>query len=277
MIFYTRPRGIFRLLMAGLAIAFGAGPVMAQNKAPSPAQSPAQFHFPLQSTAPVKSLPPAEKKAIEGIVREYILNNPEVIIEAIQGLRERDQQQARKRVRKTLVSRRGELLNDPLTPVGGNPKGDVTIVEFFDYRCGYCKRVFPAIQELLNTDGNIRYVFKEFPILGPDSVTAAKVALAVWKIDKEKYEPFHKAMMPTKGALTESRIMRIAAGVGLDVKALKKAMLGPDIAALIEKNFALAQALDINGTPAFVIGDEVVRGAIDLAALKQLVSQARGS
>ena len=273
MIFYTRPQGIFRLLAAGLALVFSVGPVMAQNKA----SSPAQFQAPLQSTAPVESLSPTEKKAIEGIVREYILKNPEVIVEAIQSLRERDQQQAQERVRKTLVSRRSELLNDPFTPVGGNPKGDVTIVEFFDYRCGYCKRVFPAIQTLLKTDGNIRYVYKEFPILGPDSVTAAKVALAVWKIDKRKYEPFHKAMMPTKGALTESRIMKIAAGVGLDVKALKKAMLGPDIAALIEKNFALAQALDINGTPAFVIGDEVVRGAIDLAALKQLVSQARGS
>ena len=182
MIFYTRPRGIFSFLMAGLVIAFGAGPVMAQNKS----QSPAQFHIPLQSTVPVKSLPAAEKKAIERIVREYILKNPEVIIEAIQSLRERDQQQAQERVRKTLVSRRDELLNDPLTPVGGNPKGDVTIVEFFDYRCGYCKRVFPAIQKLLNTDGNIRYVFKEFPILGPDSLTAAKAALAVWKIDKKK-------------------------------------------------------------------------------------------
>jgi len=277
MVFHNRPWRIFLLLMASLAIAFGAGPVLAQNKTPSLAQSPAQFQAPLQSTAPVKSLSLAEKKVIEGIVREYILKNPEVISEAIQSLRERNQQQARERVRKTLVSRRSELLNDPLTPVGGNPQGDVTIVEFFDYRCGYCKRVFSAVQKLLNTDGNIRYVFKEFPILGPDSVTAAKVALAVWKIDKRKYEPFHKAMMPTKAALTESRVMKIVAGVGLDVKAVKKAMLGRDIAALIEKNFALAQALDINGTPAFVIGDEVVRGAIDLAALKQLVSQARGS
>ena len=250
-------------LLAGLLLAADGEPAQAQSGP--------------QSKAPGLSLSPAEKGSIEDLIRDYILRNPEVIIESIQGLKAREKRDAQAKAKANLVKFSGELFNDPATPVGGNVKGDVTIVEFFDYRCGFCKRVFPAVMEVMNADRNIRYVYKEFPILGADSLTASKIALAAWMLDKEKYEPFHQALMVTRGALPERRVMMTAAKAGYDVKALKKAMADPRINEMIEKNYALAQALDINGTPAFVIGDNIVRGAIDLAALRKLISQARGS
>lgn len=263
----------FRFLLALMIAASLGGTAMAQNVSPSkPSGRELQ-----QSKAPVKALTAAEKLAIEEIVRKYILEHPEVVIESIQSLRQQQEKQARNQARENLVKYHNELFRDPATPVGGNPKGDVTIIEFFDYRCGFCKRVFPDIIKVLNEDRNIRYVFKEFPILGPESVFAAKAALAVWLIDDGKYSPFHKALMKTKGALPESRVLRIAADIGLDVKALKKAMGDGRVDGMIEKNFALAEALDINGTPAFIIGDQVIRGAIDLATLKEFISKARGS
>ncbi|MBL4691273.1 MAG: DsbA family protein [Rhodospirillales bacterium] len=219
----------------------------------------------------------AEREKIESVVRDYILENPEIIIQAIQGLREREERDSRDRAQANLVKLQGELLNDPDTPVGANLKGDVTIVEFFDYRCGYCKRVFPDIMKLVDSDKDIRFVYKEFPILGPESVTASKAGLAAWILDKSKYEAFHTEMMTAKGALPESRVMGYAAKSGYDTKALKKIMQEPRINALIEKNMKLARALDINGTPAFIIGNEVIRGAVDLKTLKTLVSKARGS
>ncbi|MGH6660227.1 MAG: thioredoxin domain-containing protein, partial [Rhodospirillales bacterium] len=140
---------------------------------------------------PLQPMSSADRKAIEDVVREFILKNPEIIVEAVKNLQEREKQESNERLKVNMVAKRAELLNDPDTPVGGNPKGDVTIVEFFDYRCGYCKRVMPALQEVLKTDKNVRFVFKEFPILGPESVTASKVALAAWFIDKGKYEAVH--------------------------------------------------------------------------------------
>jgi len=152
----------------------------------------------------------------------------------------------------------------------------VTIVEFFDYQCPYCKRVFPAVQTLLKTDGNIRYVFKEFPILGPQSVVAARAALAAWKLDRDRYVPFHTALMQSRGRLSERKILDVAAEIGLDVERLRAAMADPGIDKVLARNAELARALDINGTPAFVIGEKVVPGAVDLETLTALVSQARG-
>ena len=137
-----------RLLAAALVAVLYVGPAVAQTQTP------------LQSKAPAKTLSPAEKQVIENLIRDYILNNPEVVIESIQSLRQRKKGEAQDRAKGNLVKMRGELLNDPATPVGGNPEGDVTIVEFFDYRCGFCKRVFPAVMEVINTDKNVRYVFK---------------------------------------------------------------------------------------------------------------------
>ncbi len=218
-----------------------------------------------------------QRRAVGEIVREYLRKHPEVLLEAIQALREKQEAETRDKAKVALSTRRGELENDPATPVGGNPQGNVTIVEFFDYRCGYCKRVFPAIQELLKADGNIRYVFKEFPILGPESRVASRAALAVWNQDRDKYMAFHTALMSARGSLSEKRVLSIAADTGLDVAKLKAGMADPAIDQALAKTHALARALNINGTPAFVIGDNLIPGAIDIATLKHLVSQVRGS
>ncbi len=159
--------------------------------------------------------------------------------------------------------------------MGGNPNGDVTLVEFFDYQCGYCKSVVDRVAGTVAKDKNVRWVFKEFPILGPVSVYASRAALAAHRQDK--YQELHLAMMRSRGKLTEQKVLRFAAEAGLDVARLEADMKTPEIATLIERNMALAEALNVRGTPAFVIGDVVVPGAIDAATLNRLIAAARGS
>ncbi len=220
-------------------------------------------------------LSPRQTQAVEGVVRDYLTHNPEVLVEAIRALRAKQEAQVREKAQKNLASLRGKLENDPISPVGGNPKGDVTIVEFFDYRCGFCKQVFPSLMTLMKSDGKIRYVFKEFPILGPDSVAAARAALAVWKMDKVKYPAFHSALMNNRGELPVRKVMKIAAKKGFDVGKLRRIMADPGIEKMIEKNYQLAESLAITGTPAFIIGKHLIRSAIDIETMKQLVAEAR--
>lgn len=216
-----------------------------------------------------------DKAAVEQIVHDYLLDHPEVIVDAIRKYREQQQAAEDQKAQVLLQAHRDILLNDPGTPVGGNPKGDVTIVEFFDYHCGYCKKVFPAIQELIKSDGNIRYVYKELPILGAESVFATRVALAGWQTDPKKYEKLRNAMMATHGALPQERVFRLAKEAGYDTAALKKAMASPEVQARIDGNYKLAETLNIRGTPAFIIGNELVPGAVDIDTLKELVAKAR--
>jgi len=223
------------------------------------------------------SLTPEKVQEFEALIRDYILKHPEVIIESMRVLQAKEKAMTENRAKKMLVSRRNEIVNDPTSPVGGNPNGNVTVVEFFDYRCGYCKRVFPDLQKLIRDDGNIRYVYKEFPILGPQSLFASRAALAAWKLDQKKYHLFHNAMMASKGNLTEAKTMKFAVSVGFDEKTLRDGMADPAIEATLKKNFQLAKDLNINGTPAFVIGNELVPGAVSLEALQQLVAAARRS
>src|SRR6516164_9712401 len=172
-----------------------------------------------------------------------------------------------------LVARRSEIFDDPGTPVGGNPKGDVTLVEFFDYRCPYCKQVRPRLKELLAGDHQLRIAYKEFPILGSVSVAAARAALAAHR--QSKYEAFHDAMMAASGQITEDTVYQVAGAVGLDVDHLKRDMSSPEINGALKANHALAEALDITGTPGFVIGNQIVPGAMELSNLKELVAGAR--
>jgi protein-disulfide isomerase len=172
-----------------------------------------------------------------------------------------------------IKSRAEELVNDPTSPVGGNPDGDVTLVEFFDYNCPYCRRVAPVMAAAEAADGKLRIVYKEFPILGENSVFAALAALAAHR--QGKYLPFHKALMTAKVGATPSSVLALAEKVGLDVDRLKADMKDPKLKAIVERNLALAQALRINGTPAFVVGDEIVRGAIDLETMQGYIAQAR--
>jgi protein-disulfide isomerase len=218
-----------------------------------------------------------QRSAVETLVRDYILQNPEIIVESLRGYEEKHRQASEKEAREAIATSRDALEKDRTSPVAGNPQGDVTLVQFFDYRCGYCKKVVPAIQELLNTDKNIRLVFKEFPILGPDSVTASRAALAAWKIAPDKYFPFHLALMEMRGEMNEARVLETAKKVGIDVGKLKAAMTDPAIKSAIERNIDLARTLQINGTPAFIIGGQLVPGAVDLATLREMVATARAT
>jgi len=222
-----------------------------------------------------ESFTPAQEDAIQQVVRDYLLAHPEVLIEAAQIYRVRQQELQEQQARETLVSRRKELNEDPDAPVIGNPDGDVVVVEFFDYRCPYCVQVAKDLREAVEDDGNIRLVMKEFPILGPESVLAARMALASEK--QGKYEELHFALMTVSGQLTEAAAFRIAEDMDLDMDQLRRDMEAPEIDAMLQRNFALAQALQINGTPAFVIGDEIVRGALDMRTLRHIVEQTRAS
>jgi protein-disulfide isomerase len=228
--------------------------------------------------APAGSLGAAEisseqRKAIEAIIHDYLMQNPDVLIDALREAEAKANSEADVKATQVLRDRRHEVFDDPATPVGGNPQGDVTVVEFFDYRCPYCKQVHPAIQKLLDQDRKLRFVYKEFPVLGEQSDIAAHAALAARL--QGRYEAFHNAMMAAKGQITEDQVYRIAGSIGLDVDRLKRDMTDPEIERALSANKSLAKALDLRGTPGFVIGDHIVPGAIDLDALKTMVADAR--
>jgi protein-disulfide isomerase len=215
---------------------------------------------------------PQLRQTIEQVIREYLREHPEVVAEAIQALQARQREQQQQRARAAIGTHQKELL-DGDAPIGGNANGSVTVVEFFDYRCGYCKQVTPTVKKLLQDDTTVRLVYKELPILGPDSLTASKAALAART--QGKYEAFHAAMMVAVQPVTEAQVFEIAARTGLDVPQLKADMEAPAVRAVIDRNYRLAQALGITGTPTFVIGSELAVGAVDIGTLKQLVENAR--
>ena len=228
--------------------------------------------------APASAAPPLtpdQRQAVEQVIHDYLMNNPKFLVEVLKSAQEKMDQEEAEQAKQAVGERRDELIADPTSPVGGNPEGDVTIVEFFDYRCPYCKQVEPALAALLHNDPKLRIVYKEFPILGPDSVYASRVALAARK--QGKYEPFHAAMMAAKGQINDEVVLKVAASVGLDVARVKSDMESSEVDIAIQRAYALAQALQIHGTPAFVIGGEIAPGAADIGRLKEMVAAARKS
>ena len=232
---------------------------------------------PLSFAHAANKLNDTERQEIEKMIHSYIMENPQVILDSVQQMQAREEESKKNQAQLNLVKYRDQLVNDPNAPIMGNPKGDVTIVEFMDYRCGYCKRVYPTLLKAMKIDGNVRVLMKEFPILGPESVLASKAALAVWRLTPKKYAEFHTSLMQTKSSITENLIRSIANDLGLSGDAVIKEMESPEIKKSISENRALAQSLGISGTPAFVIGNELVPGAVDLGTLKGLINIARGS
>jgi len=221
------------------------------------------------------SLTPAQQDQVRQIVRDYLMEHPEVLMESLRAYQARMEEEQRNQQQAALGTLRDEIERDGVSPVAGAPDGDVTVVEFMDYRCGYCKKVFPALRELIESDGNIRYVVKELPILGPDSVLASRAALAVWRTEPEKYMGFHTALMEARGGLTENKLMVIAADLGIEPDGLRTAMQAPEVEAIIQRNHELASKLGIGGTPAFIIGEHFIPGAVSAENLKALVAAAR--
>ncbi len=218
-------------------------------------------------------LTPDDKRAVEKVIRDYIRANPESVLDSLKILEALRRVSKANQARQQLAARRDEILNDPGSPVGWNPDGDVTIVEFFDYRCPYCRAVAPRLAQLKKEDRGIRYIYKEWPIMGPVSKVAARAALAAWK--QGRYEEFHEALMTYPGQLTEKGVFKTAERVGIDVDRLREDMESPEIAQSLLRTQQLASALGITATPAFVIGNELVPGAVSLEQLKSFVGRAR--
>jgi protein-disulfide isomerase len=205
-------------------------------------------------------------------IERYIRSHPEVIEQSLQALETKREAELRERQKAVLATKQEELLHDPASPVSGNPKGEVTLVEFYDYRCGFCKRAASAVTELQKVDPRVRVVYKDFPILGEPSELAAKAALA--SLAQGKHQVFHEALMASEGDMTKKKILKIAIAVGLNPKRLEAEMANPKWQAVIDTNRALARDLGISGTPGFIVGNELVPGALDLKGLKDLIARA---
>jgi protein-disulfide isomerase len=215
----------------------------------------------------------AQRTSIEGVVHDYLLKHPEVIIQAVEAYQANLQADKDKAAKEALTKRESDLLHDPATQVLGNAASDCAIVEFFDNQCPYCQANEPEIQKLLKDDGKVKLVLKEFPILGPVSLVASKAALA--SVKQGKYPQFHEALLAHKGHYDKAALVdEIAKSVGLNIDQLHKDMDSPEIQAEIDKNLELGRALDINGTPGFVIGDQIIGGASSVDELKKYIDDA---
>ena len=218
---------------------------------------------------------PVTRDQIPALVKDALVNNPDILNEAIKKLQEKQEEDAKAQAREAIGKNKDALFSNADSPVVGNASGDVTIVEFFDYHCGYCKQLFPSISQLLDEDKKIRVIFKEFPVLSEDSVTASRAALAISRIAKDKYFAFHSELMSASGKFDEKAIGAIAKKLDIDMTKLKAEMAKPEIAAMLDKNRELGEALGVHGTPAIVIGNDLFPGAMPYADLKKAVETAR--
>lgn len=230
----------------------------------------------------VEQLMASDSKALDAAIGKYLSDNPQTVVASLEKF-QRDQraaqQEAQAQADVALVSDNAEeIFEDGYSFVTGNPEGDVTVVEFSDYNCGYCKRAHTEVKKFIEADGNIRLVVKEFPILGAGSTLAGRAALAsAMQDDGKKYEEFSDALMTHRGSHNESTVLQIAEKIGLDVEQLQVDMESPEIDAMVKRTFMLADKLSINGTPAFIIGNQVVRGFVPAAELARLTEAARSS
>ncbi len=217
-----------------------------------------------------------QKQAIGEIVKDYLLKNPEVLTEVIAELEKRQAEAQQVAQASAVKETRQSLLNAAHSYVVGNPSGDVTLVEFFDYNCGYCKKALADVQTLMKSDPKLRVVLKDFPVLGPDSVEASRVALAVKnQLPGQKLFDYHVKVMDTRGRVNGERAMAVAKEMGVDMARLQKDVESAEIRNALQENMALGDKLSLTGTPAFVVGETVVPGAVGMEPLKQIVDNVR--
>ena len=217
-----------------------------------------------------------QRREIGEVVREYLIQHPEVLQEAIAELERRQSEAQKVAQASALKDSREALLNSPHGNLVGNPQGDVTLVEFFDYNCGYCKRALSDLRTIMKADPKLRVVLKDFPVLGPDSVEAARVALAAkQQLKGERLFDFHTRLMETRGRIGAERALAVAKEMGLDMARLAKDKDGPEVRAALQENMMLADRLGLSGTPAFVVGDEVISGAVGVEPIRRTVASVR--
>ncbi|MEM9972978.1 MAG: DsbA family protein [Pseudomonadota bacterium] len=228
------------------------------------------------SALDLEAMSDAERAAFGEAVREYLLENPQVLMEAIAVLEEQQAADAAT-AELTMVSENADaIFNDGHSFIGGNPEGDVTVVEFIDYRCSFCRRAHPEMDELVESDGKIRKIVKEFPILGPDSVEASRFAIATLQTEgPDAYAAVNDALMVRRGSFDRGALERMGTDLGLDGAAIVAKMDAPAVTAVIEENRALAQRLQIGGTPTFVVGERMVRGYLPLDEMRGAVAEVR--
>jgi protein-disulfide isomerase len=216
-----------------------------------------------------------QRQVIEQIVKDYLLKNPEVLQEAMTEL-ERRQQEAQKTAQATALQDEREKLLSPRNTVVGNLSGDITLVEFFDYNCGYCKRALGDLKALIKADPKLRVVLKDFPVLGPESVEASRVGLAVrQQLQGDRLFEYHTKLLETRGPVNGARALAVAREMGLDVERIKTEMESPEVRAALQENVGLGDKLGLSGTPTFVVGDAVFSGAVGADPLRQAVASVR--
>jgi protein-disulfide isomerase len=227
--------------------------------------------------ASAQSFSDTQRGDIEVIVRNYLLAHPEVLEEAMAELTKRQSAAEAEKQQASVAKNAEAIFSSPRGVTIGNKDGDVTFVEFFDYNCGYCKRAMADMLDIMKSDSKLKVVLKEFPVLGPGSVEAAQVAVAVRMQDPggKKYLDFHQKLLGGKGQADKARAMAAAKEAGLDMARLEKDLASAEVRATLEENFKLAEAMGMNGTPSYVIGKHIVVGAVGLEGLKEKIAQAR--
>jgi protein-disulfide isomerase len=234
--------------------------------------------LPSAITAGAQSITADQRGEIEKIIREYLLSHPELLQDVMVELEKRQTAAEAEKHRNAVKEHADAIFNSPRQVTLGNPQGDVAVVEFFDYNCGYCKRAMGDMLELIKGDPKLKFVLKEFPVLGDGSVQAAQVAAAVRMNDKtggKKYLDFHQKLLNSRGQVDKARALAAAKEAGFDVARIEKDMASDEVRAQIEESMKLAEALGLNGTPSYVVGPEVVVGAVGLKTLKERVNTAR--
>lgn len=216
-----------------------------------------------------------DKEALGRFIREYIVQNPDILIEAQAELQKRQRAKDEASAREKLATKPETLENSGLQAVIGNPKGDVTLVEFFDYNCGYCRRAYGDVNALIDKDPNLKVVLKEFPILGRGSAEAAQVSVAVNLIAPDKYHAFHDAVLAGEGQADGASALKAAAAVGVDQAKLKDAIKNPKVKEAIEESYALASEFSIESTPVFIVGDTILPGAVGETELRSRIDAVR--
>jgi protein-disulfide isomerase len=249
---------------------------VASAQTPS-AQTPAAQTPPAAAAPSAQTFSTDQRHAIESIIKDYLVQHPEVLQDAMDALDKQQKQADADKARATIKDNNATIFNSQHQVVLGNPQGNVTMVEFFDYNCAFCKRALPDMMSLLKTDPDLKFVLKEFPVLGPGSVEAAHVAVAVRMQDPsgKKYIEFHQKLLGGRGEVDKARALAVAKEVGFDMTRLEKDMDSDEVKATINEDMKLADALGVSGTPTYVVGDEVVVGAVGLDALTEKIKAER--
>jgi protein-disulfide isomerase len=217
-----------------------------------------------------------ERAALRDEIRAYLIENPEVLVEAMDVLQEREDVAALERDAQLVQTRAADIFASPSDWVGGNLQGDITLVEFMDYRCSYCRKAHEEVKELVASDGNIRYVVKEFPILGEASLISSQFAIAVRLLHgDDAYKAAHDALIALRGEPTAETLGRLATDLGHDPATILEKMGADEVIAIISANHALADGMEISGTPTFVLKDQMLRGYVPLEDMRGIVAEAR--